>query len=73
MAESLEVAEAPSASLSPLGRGDDWWSVFSGLEGGEDDEDEDVEEIEDGVRDEEDTMVDGSGAPSAATETYITK
>lgn len=73
MAESLEIVEAPSASLGPLGRGDDWWSVLSGLEGAEDDEDEDDEEIEDGVRDEEDTMVDGSGASSAATETYITR
>lgn len=59
-------------SQTPFGRGDRRWRVFSGLEGEEEDEDDD-EELEDGVREEEETMLDGSGmfldASSVATET----
>lgn len=61
-----------SDSQTPFGRGDKRWRVFSGLEGEEEDEDDD-EEVEDGVREEEETMLDGSGmlldASSVATET----
>lgn len=59
-------------SQTPFGRGDRRWRVFSGLEGEEEDEDDD-EELEDGVREEEETTLDGSGmfldASSVATET----
>lgn len=54
---------------------DDRWRVFSGLEGEEEDEEEEEEEeeVEDGVREEEETMLEGSGtlldAPSVATDT----
>lgn len=61
-----------SDSQVPFGRGDERWRVFSGLEGEEEDEDED-EQVEDGVREEDETMLDGSGmfldASSVATET----
>lgn len=79
LAGSVERGEAPLTtlvSLTPLVRGDDLWRVFSGLEGGEEDEEEDDEEVEveDGVRDEEETMQEGSGtlleAPSEATDTW---
>lgn len=63
-----------SVSQTPLDRGDDRWRVFSGLEGEEDEEDEEEEEVEDGVREEEETMLVGSrtlpDAPSVATETW---
>lgn len=70
------VTGGASSTLSdlqtPFGRGDKRWSVFSGLEGEEEDDEED-EEVEDGVREEEETMLDGSGmfldASSVATET----
>lgn len=71
--------EAPltaSASQTPFGKEDERWRVFSGLEGEDDEEEDDEEEeeeVEDGVREEEETMLDGSGtlldAPSVATDT----
>lgn len=66
-----------SVSQTPSVREEDRWRVFSGLEGEEDDEEEEEEEeeveVEDGAREEEETMLDGSGtllgAPSVATDT----
>lgn len=79
-----ETEEPPSTALtsvSPLGRGDDRWKVFSGLEGEEEveeeeEEDDDVEDdVEDGVWEEDETTLDGSWAllvaPSAAVETWV--
>lgn len=61
-----------SVSRIPLDRADDRWRVFSGLEGEDEDEEED-EVVEDGVREEEETMLEGSGtlldALSVATDT----
>lgn len=55
-----------------MAKEDDRWRVFSGLEG-EEEEEEEEEDVEDGVREEEDTMLDGSGTlldvPSAVTDT----
>ena len=66
----MERHEAPSVSQTSLGRQDDRWRVFSGLEDEEEDEDE---EVEDGVKEEEETTLDGStaslDAQSVATET----
>lgn len=73
-AEPVVTHGAPftSASQTPLARADERWRVFSGLEGEDEDED-DEEEVEDGVREEEETMLDGSGtlldAASVATDT----
>lgn len=71
----IVVDEAPltvSVSQTPFAKEDDRWRVFSGLEGDEEEEEEE-EEVEDGVREEEETMLDGSGAqldtPSVATDT----
>lgn len=70
------IDEAPfTASVSQmfLDREEDRCRVFSGLEGEEDDVDEDEEEVEEGVSEEEDTMLEGCGAlvvPSAATDTW---
>lgn len=64
----------PSFSQTPLAREDDRWRVFSGLEGEEEEEEDEEEEVEDGVREEEETMPEGSGAvlgaPSVATDTW---
>jgi len=55
-----------------LDKEDDRWRVFSGLEGEEDEEED--EEVEDGVREEEETMPEESGTlldtPSVATDTW---
>ena len=65
-----------SVSQTPLAREDDRWRVLSGLDGEEEEEEEDEEEVEveDGVKEEEETMVEGSGtlldAPSVATDTW---
>ena len=57
-----------------MAREDERWRVFSGLEGEEEEEEEEEEEVEDGVREEEETMLEGPGtlpdAPSVATETW---
>lgn len=57
-----EREAAPSVSLESLGKGEDLWIVFSGLEGEEEDEVEEKEDVEDGVRDEEETTQGGFGA-----------
>lgn len=64
-----------SGSQTPLDRVLERWRVFSGLEGEEDEEDDDEDEdVEDGVMEEEETMLEGSGtlvdAPSVATDTW---
>lgn len=68
--------EAPftlSFSQTPLDRDIERWRVFSGLEG---EEEEEEEEVEDGVREEEQTMQAESGmvleASSVATDTWET-
>lgn len=63
-----------SSPQALLDREDARWRVFSGLEGEEEEvEEEEDEEVEDGVREEEETMLDGSGMlldePSVAMET----
>lgn len=74
-AEPMVTHGAPFTSFSqtPLARADERWRVFSGLEGEDEDEDDEEEEVEDGVREEEETMLDGSGilldAASVAADT----
>lgn len=76
MAGPAEIAEDRLRASVPLVREDDRWRVFSGLDGEDEDEDEEEEEeeeVEDGVREEEETLLEGSGTlldvPSVATET----
>lgn len=72
-----EREAAPSVSPESLGKGDDLWSVFSGLEGEEEDEVEEKEDLEDGVRDEEETTLGGFGtllgSSSGGTEVCATE
>lgn len=52
--------------------GDERWRVFSGLDGDEEEEEELVEEVDDGVREEDETRPDASGTPMEESAAMVT-